>query len=128
MDGEFWGSENAEYARPGTPDGSSQTADVPLAELDLAIGAKIAYVFDYGDEWRVRLKLREEAEPDGGAYPRVLNRRRDAAPAVPRIRPRLSRASPRRGRRSGASRSRLFPSESPISCAVIGNCPFSRYL
>jgi hypothetical protein len=74
IDGELWGDENAELARPGTPDEAPQTADVPLAELDLAIGAKIAYVFDYGDEWRVRLILRQQTEPDGGVYPRVLKR------------------------------------------------------
>ena len=83
IDGEFWGSENAEFARPGTPDRPAQTADVPLAELDLAIGAKIAYVFDYGDEWRVRLVLRQQTDADGGAYPRVINREGTPPPQYP---------------------------------------------
>jgi hypothetical protein len=34
--------------RPGTPDSESRTADVPGDELDLDVGARIAYVFDYG--------------------------------------------------------------------------------
>lgn len=85
IDGEFWGSENAEYARPGTPDGPARTADVPLAELDLVIGAKIAYVFDYGDEWRVRLVLvlRQQPDADGGMYPSVLNREGTPPPQYP---------------------------------------------
>jgi hypothetical protein len=78
--GEFWGDANTEFARPDTPDGAPQTADVPLAELDLAVGAKIAYVFDYGDEWQVLLVLREQTKADGGAYPRVLKREGMAPP------------------------------------------------
>jgi hypothetical protein len=31
-------------------------------------------VFDYGDEWRVELTLRERDEADGGQYPRILGR------------------------------------------------------
>jgi hypothetical protein len=81
LDGEFWGSESAEFARPSPiHEATSQTADVPLAELDLAVGASIAYLFDYGDEWRVGLVLREAAEADGGPYPRVLDRTGTAPP------------------------------------------------
>jgi hypothetical protein len=74
LDGQFWGDDEQEYTSPVTPEESEHTADVPLAELDLAVGQKIAYVFDFGDEWRVRLTLREQAEPDDGDYPRVLRR------------------------------------------------------
>jgi hypothetical protein len=81
LDGEFWGSTSTEFARPSPiAEASTQTADVPLVELDLAVGASIAYIFDYGDEWRVRLVLREYAETDGGAYPRVLDRVGTAPP------------------------------------------------
>jgi hypothetical protein len=74
LDGRFWGDAEREYTSPVTPDESEQTADVPLAELDLAVGQEIAYVFDFGDEWRVRLTLREQTEPDAAEYPRVLQR------------------------------------------------------
>ncbi len=80
LDGRFWGGEDAELARPGTPDCDSQTADVPLAELDLSVGARIAYIFDHGDEWRVELTLVERAEPDDGLPPRVLERKVTAPP------------------------------------------------
>jgi hypothetical protein len=80
LDGRFWGDDEQEYTSPVTPDESEHTADVPLAELDLAVGQKIAYVFDFGDEWRVRLTLREQTEPDAGDYPRVLQRTGTAPP------------------------------------------------
>lgn len=56
---------------PVVPDEAERTADVPIAELDLRVGQRIAYVFDFGDEWRVRLTLRERVKADGD-HPRVL--------------------------------------------------------
>jgi hypothetical protein len=85
LDGRFWGDDQAEYTSPVTPDEAPQTADVPPAELGLAVGQKIAYVFDFGDEWRVKLTVREEVEPDGGTYPRVLMRKGTAPPQYPAL-------------------------------------------
>lgn len=78
LDGRFWGGDEHEYTSPVTPDHAERTAEVPLAELDLAIGQNVAYVFDFGDEWRVRLTLVEQVDGDGGGYPRVLSRRGQA--------------------------------------------------
>jgi shikimate kinase len=83
LDGEFWGRRDLEFTTPLTPDEGRRTADVPLAELDLAVGSRIAYVFDFGDEWRVRLTLRERIRSDGGTYPRVLRREGTAPPQYP---------------------------------------------
>jgi hypothetical protein len=83
LGGEFWGERELEFTTPDTPDEGVRTAEVPLAELDLDLGAKIAYVFDFGDEWRVQLTLREHGQPDGGTYPRVLERRGTAPPQYP---------------------------------------------
>lgn len=53
-----------------------------MGELRLEIGSRIAYVFDYGDDWRVMLTLRERV--DGGErIPRVLERRGMAPPQYP---------------------------------------------
>jgi hypothetical protein len=49
-------------------------------ELGIEPGARLAYVFDFGDEWRVLLRLRERTECDGGAYPRVVERVGTAPP------------------------------------------------
>ncbi len=73
LNGEFYGGEEFEYTSPEIPDEGCRTADLPLAELDLPLGTKVAYVFDFGDDWRVRLILREKGDPDGGDYPRVLH-------------------------------------------------------
>ena len=43
-----------------------------MERLGLIEGQRIAYVFDFQSEWRVRLILREIAADDGGIYPRVL--------------------------------------------------------
>ncbi|TML96919.1 MAG: plasmid pRiA4b ORF-3 family protein [Actinobacteria bacterium] len=85
LDGAFWGDENSEYTSPVVPDHGVRTADVPIEELDLAAGAKIAYVFDFGDEWRVRLTLRQSEPPDGGPYPRVLQRVGQPPPQYPAL-------------------------------------------
>jgi len=83
LDGRFWGDHASEYTSPITADEAPHTADVPVAELDLSVGARIAYVFDFGDEWRVRLSLRAIEEGDGAQYPRVLRRTGQAPPQYP---------------------------------------------
>lgn len=80
LDGVFWGRKELEFTSPITPDHDVATTDVPLAELGLAPDMKIAYVFDFGDEWRVLLTLCEQIELDGGTYPRVLEREGNAPP------------------------------------------------
>lgn len=81
LDGEFWGGSEHEYASPIDSDSrGAATAELPVAELDLEPGAEIAYVFDFGDEWRVLLKLRDRVETDGGTYPRVIERVGEAPP------------------------------------------------
>jgi len=82
LDGEFWSREGKEFVRPGTPDTDSPTADRPVGGLPLEIGSRIAYVFDYGDDWRVMLTLGERV--DGGvAMPRVSGRQGMAPPQYP---------------------------------------------
>lgn len=72
LDGRFWGDR--EVTSPVVPDEAERTAEVPIAELDLRIGQRIAYVFDFGDEWRVRLTVRERVMANG-EHPRVLELR-----------------------------------------------------
>jgi hypothetical protein len=72
LDGRFWGEE--EITSPDVPDEAGRTADLPIAELGLRAGQRIAYVFDFGDEWRVRLTVRERV-PATGDHPRVLELR-----------------------------------------------------
>jgi hypothetical protein len=80
LDGEFWGDEQTEYTRPEELEEDQEGADVPLDELDLRQGQKIAYVFDFGDEWRVALKL---AEIRDGGETGVVARNGEAPPQYP---------------------------------------------
>jgi hypothetical protein len=75
LDGSFFGSDEVELTSPDTPDQGVATADVPLAELDLHLGQRIGYVFDFGDDWRVRLTIRERVTAEAGDHPRVLELR-----------------------------------------------------
>ena len=57
-----------------------ESAEGRLDRLGLIRGRRIAYVFDVGDEWRVRLTLREVVADDGAAYRRILESVGDAPP------------------------------------------------
>jgi hypothetical protein len=65
-------------ARPGR-----KSAERRLDRLRLTKGQRIAYLFDFGDEWRVRLTLRAITAADGGDYPRLLESVGDAPPQYP---------------------------------------------
>jgi Plasmid pRiA4b ORF-3-like protein len=80
FDGEFWGDRESEFTSPIEPANGVKTADVELDRLGLEPGREIAYVFDFGDEWRVRLRL-DEIRPAGDeSYPAILERRGKAPP------------------------------------------------
>jgi hypothetical protein len=80
LDGEFWGSKESEYTSPVEPEPGAQTADVELERLGLTAGQAIAYTFDFGDEWRVRLTLAETRPAGDEAFPSTLERRGKAPP------------------------------------------------
>lgn len=93
LSGEFWTGRDSEYAHPFAVAGDvmapyrdsprAKSADVRIDRLELEQGQTIAYVFDFGDEWRVRLKLARVCAADGDPYPRILESRGDAPPQYP---------------------------------------------
>lgn len=94
LDGKFWSRDGREYthpfqARQPSPLGSFArgpapwSADTPLSRLKLTKGQRIAYLFDFGDEWRVRLTVRQITADDGHTYPRHLESVGDAPPQYP---------------------------------------------
>ncbi len=85
LDNTFWGDPGSEITSPAVPDEAPRTADLPIAELDLQPGRQIAYLFDFGDEWRVHLTLQAAEPGDGGRYPRVLERTGQAPPQYPAL-------------------------------------------
>ena len=75
LDGSFFGDNEVERTTPDMSDAGVPTADVPIAELGLAVGQRIGYVFDFGDDWRVRLTVSERIAASAGDHPRVLELR-----------------------------------------------------
>jgi shikimate kinase len=72
LDGEFWGSAESEYTAPTEIEPGEKSADVELAGLGLLPDATIAYIFDFGDEWKVLLTVLSTAPADEGPYPRIV--------------------------------------------------------
>ncbi len=76
LDGVYWSRRGVEFSEPHHAkelgDSETRSARVRLGDLALAPGQKIAYVFDFGDEWRVEITVARVDADDGGAYPRLL--------------------------------------------------------
>jgi hypothetical protein len=62
-----------------------RTADAPIAELGLHVGQRLGYVFDFGDDWRVRLTLLERVAAEDADHPRVLEVRGTPPPQYPAL-------------------------------------------
>src|SRR6266568_1395106 len=68
LSGVHWDSPETEFTAPIEDEESeARTADAKLESLDLERGKPIAYLFDYGDQWRAMLELREIVAPEPGA-------------------------------------------------------------
>ena len=81
LDGKFWGADDTEYTTPfDLEDRGASSSEVRMDTLRLAQGQKIAYIFDFGDEWRVSLKLFEIR--DGGEVG-ILERKGESSPQYP---------------------------------------------
>jgi len=90
LDGVHWSRRGVEFTDPGHArelgDPSTRSARVRLGDLGLEPGQKIAYVFDFGDEWRVELTVARVDADDGGIYPRLLESTGEAPPQYPALR------------------------------------------
>ena len=53
-------------------DKPSRSARVPIVELDLRKGKKIAYLFDFGDEWRLLLRVVDSWKAADESYPMLV--------------------------------------------------------
>lgn len=83
LGGKFWApaQQGGQYTHPRCAGaGVAKSALVPLDELALEVDQRIAYLFDFGAEWRVRLRLREIVPDDGRASPRLLDATGSAPP------------------------------------------------
>ena len=82
----FWDREADEYTAPfeieemGKPKRSART---PIAELSLRKGAKLAYLFDYGDEWRLLLRVVDTWTAGDDSYPMLVDAQGIPPPQYP---------------------------------------------
>jgi hypothetical protein len=89
LDGKFWSRDSTEYTHPFALESDPfagaerKSAERRLDRLRLTKGRRIAYLFDFGDEWRVRLTLRAISADDGGDYPRLVDAVGDAPAQYP---------------------------------------------
>jgi hypothetical protein len=77
LHGDFWTSSEEHFTRPCAVDDLPQapmarSAAVRLDQLGIEEGQRIGYVFDFGDEWRVRLRVQAVRDDDGEPSPRLL--------------------------------------------------------
>jgi hypothetical protein len=52
---------------------AKKSARTPIAELGLRKGKSIAYLFDFGDEWRLLLKVADRWEAGDEVYPMLVD-------------------------------------------------------
>jgi hypothetical protein len=78
LDDSFWAPGADRYMHPcrapypSRPSSPLRSAQSRLDELGLVAEQRLAYVFDFVSEWRVRLRLREIVQDDGSPSPRLL--------------------------------------------------------
>lgn len=73
-DGEFWSRDtDAGYWAPFELDDGRKSARVAVGELGLRKGKRIAYLFDFGDEWRLMLRLVDSWEAGDESYPMLVD-------------------------------------------------------
>src|SRR5712691_2990332 len=82
LSGTLWDSQpGSEYTCPSPwLERGERSARVRLDRLGPRVGQKIAYVFDFGDEWRVRLPLVETRPAAPDPRPPIHERRGEAPP------------------------------------------------
>jgi hypothetical protein len=79
--GKFWDRHGVAFGRPGfCQESGDRSARITLDRVGLEVGQTLAYVFDFGDDWRVRLKLLEIRPAGSAALPPILESRGEAPP------------------------------------------------
>ncbi len=80
--GKFWDpGRGAGFGRPGfCRESGDRSARIRLDHVGLEVGQTLAYLFDFGDEWRVRLKLVDVRQMDGAPATAIVESRGAAPP------------------------------------------------
>jgi pRiA4b ORF-3-like protein len=74
--GKWWDPESTRYQTPfeldSDDDENVRSGRTPISELGVRKGKRIAYLFDFGDEWRLRLKVVDAWDAGDGTYPMLV--------------------------------------------------------
>jgi len=86
LDGTWWSQDrDAGYWAAFELDEGQRSARVPVGELGMRKGKKIAYVFDFGDEWRLLLRLADRWEAGDESYPMLVEAEGAPPPQYPEL-------------------------------------------
>jgi pRiA4b ORF-3-like protein len=75
MSGRWWDAESVRFQTPhelDPDDDGIKSGRTPLRELGLRKGKALAYLFDFGDEWRVLLKVANRWEAGEETCPMLV--------------------------------------------------------
>lgn len=84
--GEWWDREAVRYQTPfelDPDDDRIRSGRIPLSELRLRRGSTLAYLFDFGDEWRLLLKVVDRWKAGDECYPQLVEAEGTALPQYP---------------------------------------------
>jgi hypothetical protein len=73
--GSWWDEEGVRYQTPDEQDPADdrvRSGRIELSRLGLRKGKTLAYLFDFGDEWRVLLKLVDRWVVGDESYPMLV--------------------------------------------------------
>jgi hypothetical protein len=73
MSGTFWDPESIRYQAPLELEDGDLSTRLEIRELHLKKGARMAYLFDFGDEWRVQLHLVDSWPAGEQSYPMLVD-------------------------------------------------------
>jgi hypothetical protein len=88
MSGEWWDRESVRYEAPFELDPEDErvrSARVALSEIGLRKGKTMAYLFDFGDEWRLLLKVVDRWEARDESYPMLIDASGTPLPQYPPV-------------------------------------------
>lgn len=84
--GKWWDREGVCYQTPFELDPDNErirSGHVPISELRLRRGSTLAYLFDFGDEWRLLLKVVDRWAAGDEYYPQLVEAEGTAPPQYP---------------------------------------------
>lgn len=83
LSGKFWDRDSLRYSAPLELENGELSARTPISDVGLRKGAKIAYLFDYGDEWRLLLHVVDVWQAEDASYPMLVEAEGTPPPQYP---------------------------------------------